>query len=299
MTKITKNIIVFYHEHCTDGFASAYTAWKKFKDNAEYIALSHTVTDEDILKSKKVKINDLKEKEIYFIDFCPKETELKKIQKVAKKLVVIDHHIGAKDLVESLVGSVFRNGVSGAYLAHEYFFPKKDIPKIIKYISAGDTYNWGSQKFEREILAYIYTLNFDFKTFQKAERDIEDKKKFLEIKNLGETLQTNYLNMVEAQIDNAVLVNFEGHDVYAVNASVVFRNELGAKLAQKSKSKFAIIYTFTSGELKVSLRGEGKTDLNLLVQKYSGGGHFNASAFRSNDPVFINDFIKKVIKSNE
>ncbi len=296
MTKITKNIIIFYHEHCTDGFASAYTAWKKFKDKAEYISLSHTVTGEDILKSKKIKIIELKDKEIYFIDFCLKEVELKKVQKISKKLVVIDHHIGSKDLVESLEGSVFGNGVSGAYLAHEYFFPKKDIPKIIKYISAGDTYNWGSQKFEREILSYIYTLNFDFKSFAKAERDIEDKNKFLEIKNIGQVLQSSYIQKVENQLENAVLINFEGHDVYVINSSSVFKNELGHRLAQKSKSKFALIYTFENGELKVSLRGEGKTDLNLLAKKYSGGGHFNASAFRSNDKEFINEFIAKLVK---
>lgn len=299
MTKITKDIIIFYHEHCTDGFASAYTAWKKFKDKAQYIPLSHTASGEDILKSKKVKINDLKDKEIYFIDFCLKETELKKVQKTVKKIIVIDHHIGAKDLVQSLEGSIFRDGVSGAYLAHEYFFPKKEIPKIIKYISAGDTYNWGSQKFEREILSYIYTLNFDFKIFQKAEKDLEDKKKFLEIKNIGTILQTGYLQKINDQLENAVLINFDGHDVYAINASSVFKNELGHRLAEKSKSKFSIIYTFEKGELKFSLRGQGKTDLNILAKKYSGGGHFNAAAFRSNDPVFINDFLKKVIKSNE
>ena len=294
--KITKNIIIFYHEHCTDGFASAYTAWKKFKDKAEYIPLSHTANGQDILKSKKVKITELKDKEIYFIDFCPKEKELKNIQKIAKKLIVIDHHIGAKDLVESISGSVFGDGVSGAYLAHEYFFPKKEISKMVKYISAGDTYNWGSQKFEREILTYIYTLNFDFKTFQKAEKDLEDKKKFLEIKNLGEILQKNYLGMVEAQMENAVLINFEGHNVYAINSSSVFKNELGHRLAQKSKSKFAIIYTFEKGELKLSLRGDGKTNLSELAGRFAGGGHFNAAAFRSNDPVFINEFINKVLK---
>ena len=62
--------------------------------------------------------------EVYFIDFCPSEIEIKKIEKIAKKLIVIDHHIGKEDLVKSLANSVFRNGVSGAYLAQEYFFPQ-------------------------------------------------------------------------------------------------------------------------------------------------------------------------------
>lgn len=298
--KLTKSVIIFYHEHCTDGFASAYTAWKKFKDKANYIPLSHTATGEDILKSKKIKINDLKEKQVYFIDFCPREKELKEIEKVAKKLIVIDHHIGVKVLVESLEGGVFQNGVSGAYLAHKYFFPEIKIPKLIQYISIGDTYTFSKneniKKLERNLLAYIYTLDFDFKMFNKAEKDFENKIKFLEMKKIGETLQTNYLKLVESQIDKASIIDFEGHKVYAVNASGVFRNELGHRLALKSKSKFSIIYTFEKDKLKISLRGENKVNLSELAKKYGGGGHFNASAFSLNKKEEILDFVSKIIK---
>ena len=297
--KITKNIIIFYHENCLDGFAAAYVAHKKFKEKAEYIPLSHNVTGEDILKDKKIKISELKDKEVYFIDFCLKETELKKVQKVAKKLIVIDHHIGTKDLVESLSGSLFRDGVSGSYLAQEYFFPKNKIPEFIKYISINDTYTFSKneniKKIEKNITSYLATLEFDFKIFQKAEKDFEDKKKFDEIKKLGNILNTNYLKLVEIQLENAKLIDFEGYKVYAINASSIFRNELGHRLALKSKSLFSIIYTFEDGELKISLRGDGKIDLSKLAQKYAGGGHFNAAAFRTKDEKFINDFIKKII----
>ena len=148
--KITKNIIVFYHEHCLDGFTGAYVAWKKFKNKAEYTPLSHNDSGEDFLKDKKIKISDLLDKEIYFIDFCLNEKELKKVEKVVKKLVVIDHHIGRKELIESLPIHLFRDGVSGGYLAHEYFFPKNKMPEFIKYVSIGDTYTFGQEKFEQE-----------------------------------------------------------------------------------------------------------------------------------------------------
>jgi len=302
MTKISKNtsknIIVFYHEKCLDGFGSAYTAWKKFKNRAEYIALSYSVTGEDVLKDKKIKISDLKNKEIYFIDFCLNETEIRKVEKVAKKLVVIDHHIGKKELVESLANSIFGNGVSGAYLAHEYFFPKKKIPKLIKYISIGDTYSFSknekARRGEENIIAYLATLDFDFKTFSKAEKDFEDKNKFLEIEKIAKILRTNYLKLVENQLEDAKLINFEGYKVYAINASGTFRNELGHILAQKAKT-FALIYRLGDGYLNVSLRGEGKVDLSKLAKKYNGGGHFDAASFRSTDGKVIIEFIKKII----
>lgn len=294
MSLSTKKNIIFYHESCLDGFAAAYIAWKKFKDRAEYIPLSHTATGENILKSKKIKISDLQDKEVYFIDFCLKKVELEKVINLAKKVVVLDHHLSAQELVESLEGSVFRDGVSGAYLASEYFFPQEKISKFIQYISIGDTYTWRNEKLEKEILAYLHTLVFDFKVFVKAEKDLADKKKFLEISQLGKLLQENYLKLVDNQLKKATLIDFAGHKVYAINASSVFRNELGHRLSQESKSKFALIYTFENGELKISLRGDKKTDLNKLAQKYQGGGHFNAAAIRSKDSKFIFDFIKKV-----
>jgi len=294
MPKISKNIVIFYHEYCYDGFASAYIAWKKFKNKADYIPLSYNVTGENILKEKKIKISELKDKEVYFIDFCLNEAEIKKVQKIAKKLIVIDHHFSKKELVESLANSIFRNGVSGAYLAHEYFFPKKEIPKLIKYISIGDTYTWKDEEKERTILTYIYTLDFDFKVFAKAEKKLEDKKEFSEIQKIGKVLQTNYLKLVEAQISGATLIDFEGYKVYTVNASSIFKNELGHKLAEKT-GLFTLIYTFQKGELKVSLRGNGKVDLGKLASKYGGGGHFDAASFRSKDKKFIQEFTEKII----
>lgn len=296
---LTKNIIVFYHENCLDGFASSYVAWKKFKEKAEYIPLSHTVKGIDVLKSKKIKINDLKDKEIFFIDFCLKDSEMNKILKIAKSLAVLDHHESRKDFVKSLSGSVYGEKISGAYIASKYFFPKNKVPKLIEYISINDTYTFSKEekikKIEKNIISYLVTLEYDFKVFQKTEKDFEDKNKLLEIIKLGNILNTNYLKLVETQVEKAKLIDFEGYKVYAINASSIFRNELGHKLAQKSKSKFSLIYTFEDRELKISMRGDGKVDLSKLAEKFGGGGHFNAAAFKMNDEKFINEFVKKIV----
>ncbi len=296
--KITKNIIVFYHEYCFDGFTGSYVAWKKFKNKAEYIPLSHTDSGEDFLKTKKIKISDLKDKEVYFIDFCLNEKELRKVEKVVKKLVVIDHHIGRQELIESLPNHLFRNGVSGGYLAHEYFFPKNKMPEFIKYVSIGDTWSFSKNEKietkEKSLLAYIYTINFDFKAFTKLEKDFEDINEFKKINKIGELLRKDYLKMVKDHLGSIKLIDFEGYKVYAVNASRVFRSDLGHILADMTKT-FAIVYNFEKGELKLSFRGTGKVDLVEIAKKYSGGGHFNAAACRTKDEKFINAFIKKII----
>jgi nanoRNase/pAp phosphatase (c-di-AMP/oligoRNAs hydrolase) len=294
---LTKNIIVFYHENCIDGFASAYVAWKKFKNKAEYISLSHNKIENSYLKNKGIIYKKLKDKKLYFIDFCPEFTELENIKKFTNEIVILDHHISRKKEVLSMekTGSVFGENISGSYIASQYFFPKDKIPKLIRYISIGDTFTWGKEKYEQEIHSYISSLEFEFKTFQKAEKELENKNKFLEILKIGNLLNKNFNKLVDANLPNAKIVNFGNYNVYVVNSFYVFATNIGAKLNTEKNIDFVMIYSFTKDSLKVSLRGKDKVDLSKFAEKYGGGGHFNAAAFSSNDPKFIEEFIKKII----
>lgn len=299
---LSKNIIVFYHEFCLDGFTSAYIANKKFKNKAEYIPLSYSSNDDNILKEKNIKIKDLKDKEIYFLDFCLDKNNIEKILKVAKKLIILDHHIGAKDIVSNIDGSVFGNtekGESGAVVASKYFFPNEKISNLIKYVSIGDTYyfskNENQRKIEENTLSYIHSFDFDFKVFSKLEKDLENKIKFKQIKEIGEILNRNFNKLIDQQLKNAKLINFEGYEIYAINNSSIFTSRLGNKLAELSKDKFAISYLFQNNLLKISLRGKGKINLSELAKKFGGGGHFNAASFILSDKKFVQDFINKII----
>ena len=57
--------IILYHGGCPDGFGGAYSAWKKFGDSAEYIALS---------RGEEPPVETCTGAKLYFIDFSyPKE----------------------------------------------------------------------------------------------------------------------------------------------------------------------------------------------------------------------------------
>ena len=49
--------LVIYHKNCTDGFGSAYAAWRLLGNRAEYIACAHGETPPDV-RGKKVAICD-------------------------------------------------------------------------------------------------------------------------------------------------------------------------------------------------------------------------------------------------
>ena len=57
--KPTKNIVVLYHNDCTDGFSSAWVAWKKLGDKADYIGINPGTAPIDGLKNKEIYMLDL------------------------------------------------------------------------------------------------------------------------------------------------------------------------------------------------------------------------------------------------
>ena len=304
---LKKEIVIFYHANCLDGLTSAYFARKKFKNDANYIPLFYTIRSEKILKGNNININDLKDKKIYFLDFCLRKEELKRVLKIAKSVVILDHHIGVKDVILSVSGSVFgysEKGESGAVITHRYFFPKQKLPPLAKYVGISDTLLFSKNKkaaeIERNILSYIHSLEYNFQTLALLEKELEDKKKFKEILRIGSILKADYKKRVATHFQHAKLIDFLGHRVYAVNSSMVFRSELGHYFS--ADRDFAVIYSFLkniSGDivLKLSFRGDGRVDLSKIANRLGGGGHLCVSGVFIKDQKFILDFIKKIISS--
>src|SRR3989344_3538970 len=112
-SKANPNVIVIYHGDCRDGGGGAYAAWKHFGDKAEYIPTYYGFNRLDRLEGN----------EVYAIDFCYKKEEIGEIESRALKLVVLDHHISAKESIELTKNHVFDLNHSGAVIAWNYFHP--------------------------------------------------------------------------------------------------------------------------------------------------------------------------------
>lgn len=276
LLEIKTDIVVIYHSKCTDGFGGAWVSWKKFGDNATYFPAENRA-HYDV---------DLTDKEVYIIDYSYPIDVVIDLEKKAKKLVIIDHHISAKDAVTSIQEYVFDINHSGAYLAWQYFFPNEKVPKLIEYIEDGDLYNFALLD-SRTLLAYIYILPLDFVVFDKLASDLENELGYSNILKQGTLLRTVHERNVEYFANRAELVEFEGYTIYAVNANNIVASDLGALLYTKH-APFALIFNYEKGQWKCSLRGNGSVDLSKIAQKYGGGGHHNASGFMielSNHPL--------------
>jgi oligoribonuclease NrnB/cAMP/cGMP phosphodiesterase (DHH superfamily) len=268
-----KDIVVFYHGLCRDGFTAAWAAWKKFGDAADYIPVIWTNQSEQIPL--------IKHKEVYFLDYCPLQERIDQVLKENKKVVVIDHHISREAVNKSVPGSVYDINHSGGFLAWKYFHPNIPVPQICLYTEDSDIWKWSISHSEDVLNYFELKAEFDFKVWDDLARDLENPDIRRQYEEKGAAISAARQKIVQKIIiDHAVLVEFEGYRVYAVNGPRYFRSEIGNVLAKK-KSPFGIVWSYTPEEISISMRAiPGEFDLVPLAEKYGGGGHKGASNFR-------------------
>jgi oligoribonuclease NrnB/cAMP/cGMP phosphodiesterase (DHH superfamily) len=254
-----------------DGTAAAWCAFQKFGESSEYIPCGDRVNLPENLN------RDLSNVEIYIIDFSYTKEVLLDLEKRCKKLVILDHHISAKEAVESVKEHVFKLEESGAKIAWKYFFPDENVPKIIEYVSDSDTWAHKLEDWEA-VSSYIYSFGefMSFDKFSELKEKIDND--FSSVVNLGKEFIRIRNISIDYYVNKAELIDFEGYKVYAVNAQKEFRSEVGHALAEKTDS-FGIVYYYENNNWKISLRSVRDFDVSKLAEKYGGGGHKNAAAF--------------------
>ena len=263
-----KDIVVFYHADCSDGFGAPWAAWKRFGTKAQYMA----TFNEDKPASIKNKI-------IYTLDVTFPEPVTKRLIRDNTSVTSIDHHISTRDIVLMTHKPLYALNHSGSVLAWKYFFPSKPVPKFLLNIEDIDIWRKripGSSA----LYAYLDLFDFNFKIWSRLISDFEKPSKRKKMLDAGRLLLNYEERAVERRINkSARLVRFEGYEVYAVNASS-FANEIGARLA-RMKPPFGIVWReFKNGQIGVSMRGVGNIDLSKIAQKHGGGGHKYSAAFR-------------------
>lgn len=266
--KITKKIVVFYDgADCPDGFGGGWAAWKKFGKKAEYIKAFRFVP-----------APNLKDKEIYMIDFTYPEKTVRKMIKENKSVTALDHHATAKKTIKLTKNYSYSSNHSGCVLAWKHFFPKKPVPMLLKYIEGGDLWKFGLPH-AKKILLYIRLFDFDFKTWNKLANELKNPQKRKEFAKKGSALLFYQDKIIKDIVEtHEELARFEGHKTIAVNSPRLFRSEIGTLIARKMPP-FGIVWNRRDGKISVSLRSVGKFDVSKIAKKFGGGGHRNMAGF--------------------
>jgi oligoribonuclease NrnB/cAMP/cGMP phosphodiesterase (DHH superfamily) len=264
-----KDIVIIYHYPCLDGFGGAYAAWKKFGDRAEYRGMR---------RSSPVP-TDLAGKEVYFIDFTYPQDITDQIKAAAKSVTVLDHHIGVKEVVESVPNHVFDNDASGATIAWRYFHPALPVPRMFAYLEDIDLW-LNALPSTKEVALFLSTEPFDFDVWEHLVAKFEDEGGFREIQAIGAHYSRYHDEMMERFVSEAFKVKFEDYKVEAANVPNFFASSVANRLYERGGLPFAITWHVERSGIHVSLRGDGSVDLAELARRHGGNGHRGAAGFR-------------------
>ena len=265
--KQTKDIVVLYHNDCTDGFSSAWVAWKKLGSKADYIGINPGTAP----------INGLKNKEIYMLDLIYPIQYLNKLIADNKKFIAIDHHISNQKSFDLIKDGLFEINHSGAVLAWKYFHSKIKVPRLLTYVEDMDLWKFKISG-SKEIIAYLDTVDFDFKKWNEVVKGVENKLLYKEYLNKGSVILKYQDRLIESTITNhAILVNFFGYKTYVVN-SPAFNSQIANALCKKLPPMGIVWAQEADGSIHVSLRSDGTVDVSKLASKFNGGGGHKKSA---------------------
>lgn len=259
-----KKIAVLYHGGCPDGFSGAWAAWKKFGPRADYIPLY----------DRRRPPRDLKERDLYLIDWTYPAEVMRELVRANRSVVVIDHHEAMRKDMREAAAAIYSSKHSGAVLAWRYFLPNRKMPKLLNYVEDYDL--WKMRFRDTEALQVVIDMrDMDFQAWNKLAVEVENSSGRKKLTVLGGQLLIQKSKIVRQLTGIAQPVIFRGYRVMAVN-SPVFRNEVGHELA-KREPHFSICWWQDPKQVRISFRSAKSFDLLKAFGKMGVAGHPNAA----------------------
>jgi uncharacterized protein len=262
--------ILIYHGNCPDGFGAAFSFWKKYGDTIDYLPAKHY----DILP-------DLAGRTVFMADIAFERDVMLDIQKKAKSLTVLDHHLSAQKKLFDLECCHFDMTKSGAVLAWEFCFPNQQVPKLLKYIEDRDLFKWIFSDAMEALLA-VDSYERTFEKWDELVSAFEDTEKYNSLLTEGRAISRYNRTLIKLlKEENIHTLNILGYTIPAINCPF-FRTEIVTELSQVEGVPFAAGYHFDGKNYVFSLRSSTSHGIDVaeIASKFpGGGGHKHASGF--------------------
>ena len=259
-----KNIVVYYHAECPDGFGSAWSFYVKYGDTIEYIPYRYG--DE---------IGGCKGKHIYFVDCSTDRETLLRINEESDSVTVLDHHISAFNKIGDLDFCHFNMNNSGCVLAWKYLFPNEEVLILLQYIQDRDLWSWKLDS-AKEVLAIIDSYPKAINEWNYLNKILSSPSTFdIAVKSGSEILR--YREMIINKLSkNYEEINILGHSGVMIN-SPVYQGEIADKF---DNYEVILVYYKSKDNYRCSLRTRrDDIDVSKIAEKFGGGGHKKASGF--------------------
>jgi oligoribonuclease NrnB/cAMP/cGMP phosphodiesterase (DHH superfamily) len=266
----------YFHAGCPDGFGAAWAVWRAWGEQGRYVARGHDDPLDPAAHDGE---------QVVFVDIAPRNALLRALAEVCAQVVVLDHHLSARDHYESETGVantvaagghdvVFDLDHSGAVLAWRHFHPDEPVPELLRYVEDQDLWNWKLPRSE-EVNSAIGSYAREFEMWdQLSQRSAES------LAAEGEPiLRANRIDVARS-LHFVHPVSVGGLRVEAVNA-MHNRSHIGHELAKRAAfgSPIGLVYRLTRTRVDVSIYSIGDLDVSAIAREHGGGGHRNASGF--------------------
>jgi hypothetical protein len=280
--------LCFYHAGCPDGFGAAWSVRRAWGEDAWFVARGH----ED-----RARMADCEDAVVAFVDIAPALDELHELAEVAAQVIILDHHVTARDRLwtgASEVNALEAEGHvlhfdllrSGSVLAWQYFHPDDATPELLRYVEDQDLWNWtlpDSDAVNAAIASYPRTYEiWDELSAQPIERLVEQG---------APILRANRME-VERRLDHARPIALGTRRIEAVNASTN-RAQIGHELAKRAAfgDEWGLVYRVEGAEVYATIYSIGDLDISRVALEYGGGGHKNASGFHVDLSRWLEEFV--------
>ena len=272
------NTVVVYHKSCADGQAAAAVAFKALGLAPKYVAMSYSDDQYDKLKHLLGT-----HREIYFLDFSPSEDFLNdyRVEGLSTKdITVIDHHKNVdQEMLYSRTNYIFNNDKSGCVLAHEYFFPGKEIPHLLEILQDRDIWKWTLPQTKP------FTAGYDASTasFTELIEKMEEKpgsEWYQQQISKGAIALLDLRKRAASIAGKAGIKKLDTGETFALVNTAQDISEVGNYLCQNMDIDFSMSF-FVTGEGKVifSLRSIAPFNVGKIARRFGGGGHDQAAGF--------------------
>ncbi len=259
--------LIIYHGNCMDGSTAAWCFWRKYRDQADFVAGYFDQPAPDVAG-----------RSVFLLDFSYKRPIVAAMLQSAASVTLIDHHKSALEDLANLPGLHYFTDLerSGATLAWDYLFPGEARPSLLNHIEDRDLWRFQLPA-TREILAGLYSYDFSFALWDELMQ--ADQAHIAQMALEGRAIERNHhknlAHMVQTCQRRMVI---GGVDVPVANIPGMMASDAGHLMAQGEV--FAACYTDTASGRKFELRASATgSDVSLVALEYGGGGHAKAAGF--------------------
>jgi oligoribonuclease NrnB/cAMP/cGMP phosphodiesterase (DHH superfamily) len=244
-------------------------------------------------------VPDVTDRVVYLVDFSYKRDVIDAMLKIAKNVILIDHHKSALEDLWDLasVGLDTSNSSlehSGAVLTWKFIdkLTKSTsiIPKTVLHVEDRDLWKFLMPD-TKAICAYLYNKLDSSKDqitmFQEWDKLMKASKvSYRHMISVGEALVEDHSKLAKECAKHTRMMTFEGGgmaygpiEIPVCNCQPVFSSEVGNMLAEQNP--FGVTYIDMKDCRNFSLRSiKGKWDVSKTAAMYNGGGHECAAGFK-------------------